>query len=56
MKFRYNPLTGRFDIVRDTGVGGEVTSTPGSGEHQVTDIRLDSAKKVLIKYNEDAEA
>ena len=34
---------------------GAVKSTPSSGEHKIDDIRLDGDKKILVKYDEDAE-
>ena len=55
MKFRFNPLTGQMDMVRDPTPGEGITSTPNSGEYQVTDIRLDADKKILLQYDEDAE-
>jgi len=38
------------------GVYGSITSTPGSGEYQITDIRLDASKHIVVKYNDTAEA
>lgn len=55
MAFKFNPLTGQMDMVSDPTPGDDITSTPGSGEYQVTDIRLDADKKILVKYNEEAE-
>ena len=37
-------------------VYGTITSTPGTGEYRITDIRLDANKHVIVKYDEDAES
>ncbi len=34
------------------GVSGAITSTPGSGEYEIKDIRLDASKHIVVKYDE----
>lgn len=34
------------------GLTGAITSTPGSGEYEVKDIRLDSSKHIVVTYDE----
>ena len=43
-------------ITRGNLLSGLIISTPSSGQYQITNIRLDSDKKIVITYNETPEA
>ena len=43
-------------ITKGNLLSGLIISTPSSGQYQITNIRLDSDKKIVITYNETPEA
>ena len=43
-------------ITRGNLLSGLIISTPSSGQYKITNIRLDSDKKIVITYNETPEA
>jgi len=44
-----------FKTSYDTHLYTEVTSNPVSGEHRITNIRLDGDKKIVVTYDETSE-
>ena len=43
-------------ITRGNLLSGLIISTPSSGQYQITNIRLDADKKIVITYDETPEA
>jgi hypothetical protein len=49
-------LSDLFSVVEQHANEKTVGSVPASGEYKIVDIKLDSNKKIVIKYDETPEA
>ena len=54
-RWYFNPFSKKLDMTQDITPTDIITSTPGSGEYEIEDIRLDATKKIVVKYNDVAE-
>ena len=52
---RMDNLEADMDEYVATVLDDVITSSPNAGEYKIADLRLDSGKQIVVKYDEDAE-